>query len=224
VTFKNPRSGILLARAPLFALLVFAGCAPSRAIPGGSTGRTPVLAHVPDRAVETVPAAPALERARLAEIEEASHLTRGDLAVLLDQERELLRAPGEGRQIAGAIDLEGRQERAAIERVLQAGLLDVFPDGTFHPEDPVNRTQFAIVVFRILRKAAAADRVALPMPPEVSPYPDVPRNHYAYRAIAVATGLRILLTREDRAFGAADALTGADATRALRVLTDILDH
>jgi hypothetical protein len=48
-------------------------------------------------------------------------------------------------------DIEGHWAKAEIEAVAAKGLLTGYPDGNFHPDEPVTRAQLAVVVARLLR-------------------------------------------------------------------------
>jgi hypothetical protein len=64
-----------------------------------------------------------------------------------------------------------------IQQLSQRGIIAGFPDGTFHPEDPVTRAQFAAMINKAFQKPALRQQVK---------FKDVPNNYWAYNAIEQA--------------------------------------
>lgn len=74
-------------------------------------------------------------------------------------------------------DIQGNWARSFIEALAARDIIVGFPDGTFRPDEPVTRAQFAAM----LRKAFPKD----PIRPE-SQFVDVPPNYWGYKAIQEA--------------------------------------
>ncbi|SFF24170.1 S-layer homology domain-containing protein [Paenibacillus catalpae] len=69
-------------------------------------------------------------------------------------------------------DLDGDHwAYGAISKAVQKGWIRGFPDGTFHPEQPVTRAEMALMI-------GYADQVQ-PVPPIGNPFKDVGRTHWA---------------------------------------------
>lgn len=68
-----------------------------------------------------------------------------------------------------------------IQELANRGIISGFPDGTFRPNDPVTRAQYAAMVRQAFRKAAVR---------EPARFIDVPSDYWAYEAVreAYATG------------------------------------
>ncbi len=89
-------------------------------------------------------------------------------------------APAAAVRAATPSDIAGRPDRAVIERVISAGFMKGYPDGTFRPEEPVTRAEFAVAVAR----SAGLDPVQSP----ARTLKDLPASSWAaplvYAAIA----------------------------------------
>ncbi|WP_071188371.1 S-layer homology domain-containing protein [Trichormus sp. NMC-1] len=64
-----------------------------------------------------------------------------------------------------------------IQQLSQRGVIAGFPDGTFRPEEPVTRAQFAAMINKAFNKSAQRPAIN---------FNDVPRNFWAYNAIRQA--------------------------------------
>jgi hypothetical protein len=74
-------------------------------------------------------------------------------------------------------DIQGNWARSFIEALAERGVIKGFPDGTFRPDDPVTRAQFAAMI-----------RQAFPQTPKRQgiSFVDVPANYWGAEAIQVA--------------------------------------
>lgn len=74
-------------------------------------------------------------------------------------------------------DIQGNWARSFIEVLAQRGIIRGFPDGTFRPNDPVTRAQFAAMI-----------RQAFDQPFErgATQFVDIPPNYWAFEAIQEA--------------------------------------
>lgn len=66
---------------------------------------------------------------------------------------------------------------AFIQELVNRGIIAGFPDGTFRPEEPVTRAQFAAMVNKAFQRTAIRSSVQ---------FVDVPSNYWAYQAIQTA--------------------------------------
>jgi len=80
-------------------------------------------------------------------------------------------------------DIQGNWARTFIEALADRGIIKGFPDGTFRPDEPVTRAQFAAMI-----------RQAFPGAPkrQGTNFVDVPVNYWGYDAIQAAYGLGFL--------------------------------
>jgi tetratricopeptide (TPR) repeat protein len=107
-------------------------------------------------------------------------------------------------------DIRGHWAATAILAVTSAGLMDVLPNHTFQPAMPVNRADLARVASQVLsvlaplRPADAAKwRAARPR------FDDVPSDHAAYGAVAVAVAAGVM-TADGGHFVPARLVTGEE--------------
>lgn len=75
-------------------------------------------------------------------------------------------------------DLQGHWAAAYVEALADRNLVKGFADGTFRPDDTITRAQFAALV--------ASSYGSRPFLRNTSPFLDVPRQFWAYRAIDMA--------------------------------------
>ncbi len=148
------------------------------------------------------------------ELASRQSISRAELAALLFCELGLGRAWG-GREVPG--DLEEHRLKGQVLPVVMLDLepLVTFADGTFHPDTPVTRAEFARVIEKIL-SGWSQGRLCWREPAR-SPYPDVPKETPGYRALMLC-GARGLLEVRDLFTGALDPngpLSGADALLAI---------
>lgn len=71
-------------------------------------------------------------------------------------------------------DIQGHWARAFVEGLAQRNIIRGFPDGTFHPEQGVTRTEFAVMLQAAFPRTGSRPYV---------PFVDVPANHWAINAI-----------------------------------------
>lgn len=88
-------------------------------------------------------------------------------------------------------DVRGAPYASAVYRLVAAGVLRGYPDGTFRPHSPVTRAELAAIVAR-LRPGEA---------PYAAPrFYDVPPQHWAYRHIQRAAALGLMQGYTDGRF------------------------
>jgi tetratricopeptide (TPR) repeat protein len=166
-------------------------------------------------------------------------LTRADVAVLFIEEMKIgaLLAkrppkvfnaasgdPGKaGTAAAGEIeakDIAGHPLRAYIEGIIQIGIrgLDVYPDGTFRPDEQVNRASYAMMIEDILIKVAGDPALATRFIGAPSPFPDLRRDHPYFNSAMVVTSRGIMEVKGSAtgSFAPLGPLSGADALLAIR--------
>jgi len=75
-------------------------------------------------------------------------------------------------------DIQGHWAQAYIDALAKRNIITGFPDGTFHPNDPVTRAQFAVIVSKALPVAAKQARTE---------FQDVSTQFWGYQAIQLAS-------------------------------------
>jgi hypothetical protein len=120
-------------------------------------------------------------------------------------------------------DTEGHARETAIKQLAGLGLLAGYPDGTFRPENPITRAEFAkVMVYALGLKDAAEMLAGVPVP-----FTDVEANHWAVGFISIATSQEIVKGYPDGTFGPQNNVTYAEViTMLLRALGygPVLDH
>ncbi len=107
-------------------------------------------------------------------------VTRAEMASIVAR----LIPAGAGDQTATAAlpdDVQGHWAAEAIGKALQAGILQGYPDNSFHPDRPLTRAETVRVLNRLLERPTPAV--------SASSWPDVPSNHWAIRDIESASGI-----------------------------------
>lgn len=107
-------------------------------------------------------------------IQNIGSVTRAEFAVILTRLLKLEEDRGAGR----FNDLSDHWARGAVNAVAAQNLLSGFPDGGFHPDEPLTRAQCVVVLNRLIGKE--------PRPDKESYYPDLEPDHWAYGDIMAA--------------------------------------
>jgi len=174
-------------------------------------------------------AAPASETAKRVALK--GQVTRGELAALLVEEVGWLTLPEASRRppeptmaYPFAVDLEDAPRREAVETLLKRPVrgLGLFPDQTFAPDQAVTRDVFAVILEDSLLRVKGDDLRAAALHAGVSPFSDLPVDHFAFSAALILTRGGILEGRSDGSFGPGESVTGPDALVALRRLREVL--
>ncbi|MBD2061868.1 S-layer homology domain-containing protein [Funiculus sociatus GB2-A5] len=94
------------------------------------------------------------------------------------QQRPVIKAPARVAQAVSSFpDVQGNWAQAFIEELAAREVIVGFPDGTFRPNEPVTRAQFAAMIRKAFQTAATRQAVD---------FVDVPPNFWAYTAIQEA--------------------------------------
>jgi hypothetical protein len=73
-----------------------------------------------------------------------------------------------------------------IEACVEAGIVQGYPDGTYHPELPVGRDQMAVYIARAIAIPTGEAGLADYTPSETPTFPDVDANHWAFKYVEYA--------------------------------------
>ena len=108
---------------------------------------------------------------------------------------------------ASATDITGHPLRTEIEGIIRIGIrgLDLYPDGTFRPDERIDRAGYAVIIEDILIKITGDGTLATRFVGSRSPFPDLRTDHPYFNAVMVVTSRGIM--------EAGDAATGAFAPR-----------
>lgn len=112
-------------------------------------------------------------------------------------------------------DTVDHERETAIKQLAGLGLLNGYPDGTFRPENPITRAEFAkVMVYALGLKDAAEMLAGVPVP-----FTDVEANHWATGFISIATSQEIVKGYPDGTFGPQNNVTYAEViTMLLRAI------
>jgi tetratricopeptide (TPR) repeat protein len=149
-------------------------------------------------------------------IPEAPRVTRAELAALVAVRLPgLVALPGqEGGRLA--TDLGTHWARNWVLAVVQAGLMDVYPNHTFQPGQAVTRGEMASVVSRVLATAAARlPGSARPWTTARQSFGDIGPGHLAYPAASVAVAAGVMAADPGGSFSPARLVTGREASEAI---------
>jgi hypothetical protein len=103
-------------------------------------------------------------------------------------------------------DVEDTKYEDAVIRLNALEIIGGFPDGTFRPDEPVTRAQFAKIITSAVGVASAAEYAK-----GTTKFSDVPATHWASGYINVATDIGVIKGRPDGTFGPEDQVTYAEA-------------
>jgi hypothetical protein len=126
---------------------------------------------------------------------------------------------------ATATDIATHPLKADIEGIIQIGVrgLEVLPDGQFHPNDMVNRAEYALMIEDILIKVTGDNTIAAKHFGSASPFPDLRNDLPYFNAVMVVT-TRNLMEAKDLSgeFAPLAPVTGVDALLVIRKLKEEL--
>lgn len=89
----------------------------------------------------------------------------------------VVQAPVQAQNTSFSDLATGYWARDFIQELANRGIISGFPDGTFRPNDPVTRAQFAAMVRQAFRRAATRDPIR---------FADVPNDYWASEAVREA--------------------------------------
>lgn len=174
-------------------------------------------------------------------------VTRADMALLLMEEMNIealyaLRTPRntdtplkdvdktqtKTARPAIATDIARHPRRTAIEGIIRIGLrgLDLYPDGTFRPDEPLDRASYAMMIEDILVKVSGDRSLATRFVGTPSPFTDLQADHPCFNAVMLATSKGIMDTRDmtSNTFSPLGSVNGTDALLVIRKIRDELRY
>jgi len=121
---------------------------------------------------------------------------------------------GLGLALAGFSDLPAGPVAERVERVVQAGWMQGYPDGTFRGTEPVNRYQLVATLGRALKD--------LGVEPKQAAFKDVPQGHWAMEGLALAAAWELVSGYPDGTFRGQEELNRAALAVVLAKMLDRL--
>lgn len=187
-----------------------------RAMAATKTGRKIALA---DRITRADCAAIIMEEIKLEKI-----LSRQDpnAAAVTDKTKDKKAEKGK----AAAKDIAEHPFRVHIEEVLKLGIkgLAKYPDGSFRPEECVNRAAYAVIMEDLLERLSGNAELKKPFQATASPFSDVKSDYAYYEAVMVLTSRGIMEKKNGSTdmFAPLAPVSGAEAVLIARKLKEDL--
>lgn len=143
-------------------------------------------------------------------------ISRADLAALLVEELGVAKFYGRSSEMMGEMaantfqepvtdkpakyeergvsDIQGHPLQADVEQVLQYGVkgLDLYPDNTFRPDEPMTRAEAAMIYEDVIVRATGKGELATMYIGQPSRIPDVRGDHPAFNAVMLVTARGIM--------------------------------
>jgi tetratricopeptide (TPR) repeat protein len=137
--------------------------------------------------------------------------------------------PEKARAAAGpdaATDIAGHPLKADIEGIIRIGTrgLDVYPDGTFRPEEQVDRAGYAMMIEGILIRITGDSAMATRFVGSRSPFSDLRADQPSFNAVMALTSRGIMEVGDTvtGAFAPRQPVGGADALLVIRKVREEL--
>lgn len=118
-----------------------------------------------------------------------------------------------------ASDVPGNHwAKSFIDQALNKGIIELLPDGSYRPEEKVNRAEFAKLIEHFLVKAWDDPKLETQYFGTMSPYADVLNTSPVFNAVMVVSSRNIIPGKEDGTFKPLDAVNGTEALNIIRQL------
>lgn len=126
-------------------------------------------------------------------------------------------------QTAAVTDIDGYWAKNFIMDVVERNIrgLEPYPDHTFHPDQLINRGEYALMVEDALIAITGDQDLATRHIGTESRFPDVNPSHPAYNAICNAVDKGVMDAAMNGEFGLDKAVSGPDALLVIRKLKDL---
>ena len=138
---------------------------------------------------------------------------------------EKAKTPGTMSSVAPT-DIANHPLKADIEGIIQMGVrgLEVYPDGTFRPNDFVNRAAYAMMIEDILIKVSGDNTLATKFIGSTSPFPDLRSDLPYFNAVMVVTSRGIMEAKDltSGEFSPLGPVPGVDALLIIRKIKEEL--
>ncbi|MCX5854401.1 MAG: S-layer homology domain-containing protein [Deltaproteobacteria bacterium] len=127
---------------------------------------------------------------------------------------------------ATAADIAGHPLKVDIEGILAIGVrgLEAYPDGTFRPNEFVDRATYAMMIEDILIKVTGDNALATKFIGSVSPFPDLRADLPYFNAVMVVTSRGIMQAKDltTGEFAPLNPVPGVDALLIIRKIKEEL--
>ncbi|MCB0281179.1 MAG: S-layer homology domain-containing protein [Calditrichae bacterium] len=113
---------------------------------------------------------------------------------------------------------EDHWAKSFIDKALEKGIIEKYPDGTFRPDEKVNRAEFAMLIQHFLVKAFDDRSIETKHFGDTSPFSDVLNTSPVFNAIMVVTTRNIMPAIVDGTFRPLQVVSGAESLNVIRNL------
>jgi hypothetical protein len=128
------------------------------------------------------------------------------------------------KTVAEVTDLEGHWAKNFIMDIVDLGIrgLEPYPDHTFHPNDLVNRGEYAMMVEDVIIAIVGDETLATKyIGAETSRFPDVNPSHPYYNAICTAVDKNVMDAAMNGTFNPEASVSGPDALLVIRNIKEL---
>jgi len=108
--------------------------------------------------------------------------------------------------------------RSFIEESINRGIMEVYPDGTFRPQEPVNRAELARIIEKFLIRIWNDPGLESRYYGSTSPFSDVNNTAPIFNAVMVVASRNIIPGKEDGTFQPFGSISGTEAINIVRNL------
>jgi tetratricopeptide (TPR) repeat protein len=113
---------------------------------------------------------------------------------------------------------ENHWAKSFIDKALDKGIINTYPDGTFRPDQKVNRAELAMLIQQFMVKAYDDRSIETKHFGDASPFGDVLNTSPVFNAIMVVSTRGIMTGMDDGTFHPLDVVSGAQALNIIRNL------
>ncbi len=187
-------------------------------------------------------AAVAGQSPELRKIAAQKEITRSDVAVLFVTElpldkifrkspaKQAIKFNAPGTKIMGKKDsknqdgnsptdvVENHWAKTFIDKALDKGIINVYPDGTFRPDMKVNRAELAMLIQQFMVKAYDDRSIETKHFGDASPFADVLNTSPIFNAIMIVSTRGVMTGMDDGTFHPLDVVSGAQSLNIIRNL------
>jgi tetratricopeptide (TPR) repeat protein len=154
-------------------------------------------------------------------IPHTSEITRSQFAAYLVIQLEALQKYGGGNQQI-IVDIIHHWAQNYIQKVVNLGIMDVFPNRTFQPDQPITKLELAKAASRIMEIIELSGHGKFPADPSLN-IPDVPAGHMNYRLVAKPVSARVISLDADGRFHPSRRVSGTEAISVVNQLKSFLE-
>jgi len=118
-----------------------------------------------------------------------------------------------------ATDVPGTHwAKSFINEALDRGIIEKYPDDTFHPDENVNRAEFSRLIEHFMVKAWEDPGLETKFFGQISPYSDVLNTSPIFNSIMVVSSRNVIPGYDNGTFKPLNSVTGTEALNIIRNL------